>query len=133
MPTKISILKNMNSINSGVDFRQLFLILSRPSHHCLAYWCYQTKATWRNFLLKTSERKSKIVFSRLFYLSKKFTTLNSLTKTPSITKESISKSYSYKIPPQQKTHPQFLESGVYSVFIVVVSVLSRIINKRELL
>ena len=35
--------------------------------------------------------------------------------------------------PQQKTHPQFLESGVYSVFIVVVSVLSRIINKRGLL
>ena len=35
--------------------------------------------------------------------------------------------------PPQKTHPQFLESGVYSVFIVVVSVLSRIINKRGLL
>ena len=132
MPTKISILKNMNSINSGMDFGQLFLMLSRPSHHCLAYWCYQTKATWRNFLFNTSERKSKIAFSRLFYWSKKFTTLNSLTKTPSITKESISKSYSYKIP-QQKTHPQFLESGVYSVFIVVVSVLSRIINKRGLL
>ena len=93
------------------------------------YWCYQTKAKWRNFLLNTSERKSKIAFSRLFYLSKKFTTLNSLTKTPSITNESIS-TYS---PPQQKTHPQFLESGVYSVFIVVVSVLSRIINKRGLL
>lgn len=37
------------------------------------------------------------------------------------------------ISPQQKTHPQFLESGVYSVFIVVVSALSRIINKRGLL
>ena len=95
MPTKISILKNMNSINSWVDFEQLFLMLS-PT---------------------ISSLPDVLVLSQLSHQN----SFNHQRKYLNIS------------PQQNKHHPQFLESGVYSVFIVVVSVLSRIINKRGLL